>query len=191
MKNLLKTCFLVLLMVGISYVSYSQDAKPRKSPKASVTQRLGVDTDIVIDYSRPGVKGRKVWGELVPYGMNPGNQYSNNKDYPWRAGANENTTIAFNKDLLIEGNKLPAGKYSIHMLPGEKEFKIMFNKTTDAWGSYSYDAAQDALVITVKPVACADTEWLEFGFEDLTDNSATAYLKWGKLEIPFKVQLAD
>jgi hypothetical protein len=191
MKNLLKTGLLLVMMMSLCYVSYSQDAKPRKSPKATVTQRIGVDTDIVIDYSRPAVKDRKIWGELIPYGLNPGNQYSKNKDFPWRAGANENTTISFNKDLMIEGSKLPAGKYSIHMVPGEKEFKIMFNKTTDGWGSYTYDSAQDALVITVKPVATANTEWLEYGFGNLTDNSATAYLRWEKLEIPFKVQLAN
>jgi hypothetical protein len=85
------------------------------------------------------------------------------KPYPWRAGANENTTITLSKDVLIEGEKLPAGKYSIHMLPGESEFKVMFNKVTDAWGSYTYDASQNALEITVKPVGAEHTEWLEFG----------------------------
>ena len=169
----------------------AQDAKPRKSPKASVMQRVGVDTDITIDYSRPAVKGREIWGALVPYGMNPGNKYSKGKPYPWRAGANENTTIEFNHDLLIEGQRIPAGKYSIHMLPSETEFKIMFNKKNDLWGSYAYDPAEDALVVSVKPVPASFTEWLEYGFDGLSDNGATAYLKWEKLKIPFKIELAE
>jgi len=181
---------LVAIFMSYCYITNAQDARPRKSPKASVMQRIGADTDIVFDYSRPGVKGRKIWGALVPYGMNPGNQYSENKPYPWRAGADENTTISVSNDVLIDGQKLPAGKYSIHMLPGESEFKIMFNKVTDGWGSYGYDASQNALEITVAPVGAEHTEWLEFGFEDLSDNSTTAYLKWEKKKIPFKIQLA-
>lgn len=191
MKNkAFQSILLVAILMSYCYISHAQDAQPRKSPKATVSQRIGVDTDIVIDYSRPGVKGRKIWGELVPYGMNPGNQYSNNNPYPWRAGANENTTISVSNDVLIEGQKLPAGTYSIHMLPGKGEFKIMFNKVTDGWGSYGYDASQNELEISVKPVSNENTEWLEFGFEDLSDNSATAYLKWEKIKIPFKIQLA-
>jgi hypothetical protein len=180
-----------MFFVAYTTISAAQDAKPRPSPKASVSQTIGVDTEITINYGRPGVKGRKIWGDLVPYGLNKGNQYSNNKDYPWRAGANENTTIGFNHDLSINGKKIPAGKYSIHMIPGESEFKIMFNKKNDAWGSYSYDAADDVVTLTEKPVKNEHTEWLEYGFEDLSDNGATAYLKWEKVKIPFKIQLAE
>ena len=181
--------FVAFLFLISGFVSVAQDAKPRKSPQASVSQRIGADTDVVVDYSRPAVRDRTIWGDLVPYGMNPGNKYSNDKPYPWRAGANENTTISFSKDVKIEGKTIPAGKYGLHMLPGEKEFKIMFNKVNDSWGSYAYDAAQDALVVTVKPVACEKVEWLEFGFEGLSDTGATAYLKWDKLQIPFKIDL--
>jgi len=178
----------ILFMLHNSF-AVAQDAKPRKSPKATVSQRIGVDTDIVIDYSRPAVKGRTIWGDLVPYGMNPGNQYSKDKPYPWRAGANENTTISFNKDVKIGGKTIPAGKYGIHMLPGEGEFKIMFNIVNDSWGSYAYDAEKNTLTITVKPVASEQTEWLEFGFGELSENGTTAYLKWSNLKIPFKIQL--
>ena len=190
-SKLLKLSFLIAIFTMYCYSVSAQDARPRKSPKATVSQRIGADTDIVIDYSRPGVKGRTIWGELVPYGMNPGNKYSDNKPYPWRAGANENTTISLSKDVMIEGKKLPAGKYSIHMLPGKSEFKIMFNKVTDGWGSFAYDASQNALEVAVTPKACEQTEWLEYGFEDLADESATAFLKWDKLEIPFKVALSN
>ena len=109
-------------------------AKVRASLKASVMQTLGTDAEITIDYGRPGVKGRKIWGELVPYGLAPGNKYSENKPFPWRAGANESTTIEFNKDLLVEGKPLPAGKYSIHMIPGEKEWIVIFSKNTRRLG---------------------------------------------------------
>ena len=193
MKNLrltILTCFVAIAFVAFSNISEAQDDKPRKSPKASVTQRIGVDTDIVIDYSRPGVKGRVIWGDLVPYGMYPGNKYSKEKPYPWRAGANENTTIEFNNDLLIEGKKIPAGKYSIHMIASKKDFKIMFNKDNAGWGSYGYDSGQDVVSVSVTPVKDGHTEWLEFGFDNLSDNGATAYLRWEKLKIPFKVELA-
>jgi len=181
-------CLALLAIMSLSLTSNAQDAKPRKSPKASVTQKIGVDTDIIINYSRPGVKGRTVWGDLVPYGMYPGNSYSNNNPFPWRAGADENTTIEFNKDVTINGQKLAAGKYSIHMVAGEKEFQVMFNKKTDGWGSYTYNAADNALVITVSPAANPHTEWLEYSFEDLADYSAVACLKWEKIKVPFRIE---
>jgi hypothetical protein len=170
---------------------FAQDKKIRVSLKASVTQRLGADTDITIDYSRPGVKGRKIWGELVPYGMAPGNKYSKNKPYPWRAGANENTTIEFNNDLLIEGQKLAAGKYGIHMIPSETDWILIFSKNDSAWGSYSYNEQEDALRVTVKGEKAPHQEWLLFGFGDLTGTAATAYLHWEELKVPFKIELAD
>jgi hypothetical protein len=170
-------------------VAEAQDAKPRPSPSAVVTQRIGVDTDVTINYGRPGVKGRKVWGELVPYGMNPGNKYSKDKPYPWRAGANENTTIEFNHDLTIEGQKIAAGKYSIHMVPSATTFKIMINKVSDAWGSYTYDAANDVITVTVTPVKDEHMEWLQYSFDELSDDGATANLRWEKLKIPFKLKL--
>ena len=191
MRLSILACIVAMVFVTLSNVSEAQDAKPRKSPKASVTQRIGVDTDIVIDYSRPGVKGRVVWGDIVPYGLYPGNSYSKDKDYPWRAGANENTTIEFNNDLKIEGKKIPAGKYGIHMIVSEKSIKIMFNKKNADWGSYSYNSAEDALTVNVTPVKDEHMEWLEFNFDELLDDGATAYLRWERLKIPFKIELAD
>lgn len=186
-------CFLIFLSFIFTIPSsvQAQGDKIRKSLKASVTQRLGTDTDITIDFSRPGVKGRKIWGELVPFGLAPGNKYSNDKPYPWRAGANENTTIEFNKDLLIEGQKLPAGKYGIHMIPSEKDWIIIFSKKNAEWGSFSYDEKEDALRVTVTPVKAPFQEWLTYGFDDLNGTSATAYLHWEELKIPFKIELAD
>ncbi len=152
-------------------------------------QRLGADTDITITYSRPGVKGRPIWGALVPYGMAPGNQYSKNQPFPWRAGANENTTIEISKGVLIEGKPLDAGKYGLHMIPSEKEWTIIFSKNNSAWGSFSYKQEEDALRVTVTPVAAPFQEWLTYGFEDLAGKSATAFLAWEKLKVPFKISL--
>jgi len=182
-------CLAVLLTLPT--VGPAQEAKVRASLKAGVMQTLGTDAVIKIEYGRPGVKSRKIWGELVPYGLAPGNKYSENKPYPWRAGANENTTFESNKDLLVEGKPLPAGKYSIHMIPGETEWIVIFNKNTSAWGSYTYKQEEDALRVTVKPVKSPFKEWMEFGFDDLAGTAATAYLHWVELKVPFKVQLAQ
>ena len=180
---------ILALVVALPSPSAAQGPQVRPSLKAGVMQRLGADTDITIEYSRPGVKGRKIWGALVPYGMAPGNQYSKNQPFPWRAGANENTTISFSKDVLIEGKPLPAGKYGLHMIPSEKEWTIVFSKNTSAWGSFSYKPEEDALRVTVTPVAAPFEEWLSYGFDDLAGKSATAFLRWEKLKVPFKISL--
>jgi len=186
--------FLTVLIFGAFMMSAPTDAiaqdEVRASLHASITQTLGLKTVITVDYSRPGVKGRTIWGELLPWGMNPGNKYSEEKPYPWRVGANENTTIEFGGDVLIEGKKVPAGKYGLHMIPAEKEaWVVIFNKVNDAWGSYAYDESKDALRINVKPVKAAFEEWLTFGFEELAGTEATCFVHWEKVKIPFKVKL--
>ncbi len=169
--------------------AFAQGNQVRASLKASVMQVLGVDTAITITYGRPGVKGRKIWGELVPYGLAPGNRYSKDQPYPWRAGANENTTIECTKDIMVEGSKLPAGKYGIHMIPSEKDWTIIFSKNNSAWGSFQYNQDEDALRVTVTPVKAPHQEWMVFGFEDLAGTAATAYLHWEELKVPFKIEL--
>jgi hypothetical protein len=191
MKRLSIISFFLILsfLLILPSITFAQGNRVPKSLKASVMQRLGVDTDITIEYSRPGVKGRKIWGELVPYGLAPGNKYSKEKPYPWRAGANENTTIEFSKDVLVEGNKLPAGKYGIHMIPSEKDWIIIFSKNNSAWGSYLYNQEEDALRVTVTPTEAPHQEWMMFGFDNLAGTSATAFLHWEKLKVPFKIEL--
>ena len=171
--------------------AFAQDDGPRPSLGATVSQRLGTETDITIQYSRPGVKGRTVWGDLVPHGMAEGNDYSNGNPIPWRAGANENTTFETTGHLMVEGQRLPAGKYSVHMIPTESTWTIMFNHTNDGWGSYTYDEAWDALRVTVTPVAAAHQEWLLWGFDDLAGTAATVYLHWEELKVPIKIELAN
>ncbi|MCJ7553898.1 MAG: DUF2911 domain-containing protein [Ignavibacteriaceae bacterium] len=180
---------MLLFLLSFPLSTNAQEEEIRTSLHASVSQRIGVETDITIDYSRPGVKGRVIWGNLVPYGMASGNEYSNGNPYPWRAGANENTTIEFNTDILIEGQKLSAGKYGIHMIPSEKEWIIIFSNNNSEWGSFSYNQVEDALRITVTPVKSHHQEWLLFGFEELAGNSTTAFLHWENIKAPFKIKL--
>jgi hypothetical protein len=180
----------VFCLASFPMSAVAQDG-PRPSLMATVSQRLGTDTDITIVYSRPGVKGRVIWGDLVPYGLAPGNNYSNGNPFPWRAGANENTTFETTGDLLVEGQRLPAGKYGVHMIPTESTWTIIFSNKNADWGSFSYDETQDALRVTVTPVAAPHQEWLMFGFDDLAGTSATAYLRWEKLKVPFRVELAN
>ena len=188
--NYLLSLFALFALTLLSTPATAQGNQSRPSPHATVNQRIGAKTEVTIDYSRPAVKGRKVWGELVPFGFAPGNKYSKDKPYPWRAGANENTTIEFSTDVLIEGQKIAAGKYSIHMIPAENEpWVVIFNKVNNAWGSYSYDETQDALRIKVTPAKAPHEEFLTFGFTDLTGNGATAFLHWEQLKVPFKVQV--
>jgi hypothetical protein len=184
------TVILGVLLV-LPSTAFAQGNQVRPSLKASVSQTLGVDTNITFVYGRPGVKERKIWGELVPYGLAPGNRYSKDQPYPWRAGANENTTIEFTKDIMIEGNKLAAGKYSIHMIPSESDCVVIFNTNSSGWGSYAYNKEEDALRITVTPKKAPHMEWLVFGFEDLAGTSATAYLHWEELKVPFKIELPE
>jgi len=176
-------------LLTLSSTTFAQGDEIRSSLQASVMQKLGINTDITIQYSRPGVKGRKIWGEVVPFGMAPANQESGGKPFPWRAGANENTTIELSKDVLIEGKKLAAGKYGIHMIPSEKEWIIIFSKNSSGWGSFSYDQKEDALRVTVTPVKAPHMEWLTYGFDALAGTSATAFLHWESLKVPFKIEV--
>ncbi len=151
---LLSSTVALAALLILSSATFAQGDQVRASLKASVMQTLGVDTEITIVYSRPGVKGRTIWGELVPYGLAPGNRYSKDQPYPWRAGANESTTIEFSKDVVVEGKPLPAGKYSIHMIPSENEWTVIFNKNNAGWGSYAYNKAEDALQYYRKTQRC-------------------------------------
>ena len=187
--SLAAVLFFVILVSSLTVAQ--QNNKPRASLKAGISQRIGVDTDIKVDYSRPGVKGREIFGKLVPYGMTPGDNYSKGKPYPWRGGANENTTIEFSKNVLVEGNKLAAGKYGVHFIPGEKEWTIIFSKNSSNWGSFTYDEKDDALRIKVASEKAPFQEWLEYGFDNLAPTAATAYLHWAELKVPFKIAVAD
>ncbi|MGZ8829627.1 MAG: DUF2911 domain-containing protein, partial [Thermoanaerobaculia bacterium] len=147
---------------------------PRPSQKSSLMQTIGT-TDMTITYSRPGVRGRQIWGALVPY------------DQVWRTGANEATAISFSDDVSINGQALPKGTYSLHSIPGKDSWTLIFNKVADQWGSYSYDATKDALRVTTKPEKAAATEWLTFEVPQLTPDKATVVLRWENVAVPFTV----
>ncbi len=147
---------------------------PRPSQHALVSQRLGI-TDINIVYSRPLVNGRKIWGSLVPYGQ------------VWRTGANENTTIEFTDPVTIDGHPLAKGIYGLHMIPNENEWTVIFSKNSTSWGSFSYDKAEDALRVNVKPRPADLHNALTYDFDDLKPDSAVVELEWEKLAVPFTV----
>ena len=149
---------------------------PLQSQAARVSQTIGV-TDITVKYHRPLVNGRKVWGGLVPYGQ------------VWRAGANENTTITFPDDVLVEGKPLPAGTYGLHMIPTEGDWTVIFSKMHTAWGSFTYKESEDALRVTVKPQPTDFHNALAYDFDQLQPDSAVVVMSWDKLAVPFKVSV--
>jgi tetratricopeptide (TPR) repeat protein len=171
-----------LVMIAVSLAAsacWAQSAVldlPRDSQHSVVTQRIGI-TDITINYHRPLVKGRTIWGKVVPYGE------------VWRAGANENTTIKFTDAVSIEGKPLEKGIYGLHMIPGENQWTIIFSKVHSAWGSFTYKEAEDALRVTVKPQASEMHEVLTYDFDDVKKYSAVATMRWEKLAVPVKISV--
>ena len=165
---------LVASLVAVPVFAQQQLTTPRVSPHARVMQTVGL-TDLAVDYHRPAVNGRTVWGDLVPYGE------------VWRAGANENTVFETSTAIEVEGQPLPAGRYGLHTIPTDGDWTVIFSTVAHAWGSYSYDPAEDALRVTVSPRPGPMTERLAFRFDDPTDTEATLVLSWDQLEIPVRL----
>lgn len=157
------------LLAGLAAAASAQPPMmlPRASPSATVTQAVGYST-VTVAYSRPAVKGRAIWGGLVPYGQ------------VWRTGANEATTVEFSADARFGGKTLPKGTYALFILPAEKEWTFIFSKQTKAWGSFTYDAKDDVLRVNAAVQAAPPQERLEIGFEDLSDSGSTLYVHWDK-----------
>jgi hypothetical protein len=163
--------------------------------KAAVTQFIG-PVQVTIEYSSPAVhtaagKDRRgaIWGNLVPYGMT--DLGLSGRPSPWRAGANENTVFAVSHDLLIEGKRLPAGRYGLHMVAGPEDWTVIFSKNSLAWGSFQYDEADDALRVMVKPHKHEYREWLTYEFTQRKQNEAVAELQWEDLAVPITIQVND
>jgi hypothetical protein len=191
MKKLLSICiafiFCITTLTGVAQLTTLPNGGNKK---ATVGERIGL-TDVTIHYDRPGVKGRegKIWGQLVAYGFNDLG-FGTSKAAPWRAGANENTTIEFTTDVKVEGKDLPAGKYGFSIAMGADQCILIFSKNSTSWGSFFYDEKDDALRVTVKPEALdRSVEWLKYEFMDETENTAVVALEWEKLKIPFKVEV--
>ena len=151
---------------------------PRESQRQEVAQTVG-DTRIALVYHRPNTKAREVWGKLVPFGE------------VWRTGANENTTFETSRNLKINGQILPAGKYGFHTIPNKDEWTIIFSKVNDQWGSFAYKPENDQLRVTAKPQTVEMQETMSLGFENVKATTADVVVRWEKLRVPFTVDVGD
>ncbi|WP_394971740.1 DUF2911 domain-containing protein [uncultured Croceitalea sp.] len=182
-----------LLLIAIFTFTTNVDAQltlPAGSPEAEVSQRVGI-TDITIHYNRPYVKGREIWGKLVPYGFNDLG-FGTSKSAPWRAGADYNTTIEFTHDVKIEGKDVKAGKYALFFALEENgDVTGVLSSNTTSWGSYFYDETEDVLRFNVKSKDIdTSVEMLTYSFDTADATSTVASLKWAKKEIPVKIEVA-
>ncbi|MGD0295958.1 MAG: DUF2911 domain-containing protein [Bryobacteraceae bacterium] len=173
---MVKAIFASLFAAGCVMAQSAMLNLPRASQHACITQRIGI-TDITIDYSRPLVRGRKIFGKVEAYGQ------------VWRAGANENTIIEFSDPVTIEGQALGKGAYGLHMIPGEASWVVIFSKNHTSWGSFTYDQAEDALRVTVKPEAIENQEALSYEFDDPKPDSTVITMRWEKVAVHFKVEV--
>ncbi|MCK8479713.1 DUF2911 domain-containing protein [Psychroserpens algicola] len=186
MKKKTITKLVMCLLLCFSVSTFAQLNTPRGSQQATVVQRIGV-SDVSITYSRPSVKEREIWGKVVPYGMN-NLGFGTSTAAPWRAGANENTTITFSHDAKVEGKPIKAGTYGLHLeVKADGTATLILSKDADAWGSYFYNENNDALRATINTVSVPHHELLTFEFNNVQANSATASLVWEKKAFPFEV----
>ena len=190
---MIRFCFLLCIVLIFATASFAQLSLPRESQRQEIAQTVG-DAKVSIVYHRPNAKARKIYGCetkdvipiannlypcLVPYGQ------------VWRAGANENTTIEFTRDVSINGQPLPAGKYGFHILPSKTDWTLIFSKDNDKWGSFTYDEKKDALRVKLVPAKAPMQETLTYDFDDVTEDSAKVVLRWEKIAVPFTVNIGD
>lgn len=165
-----------LLMVSLGYSTAQQIEMPQASPASSIAQKIGL-TDVKIEYSRPSAKGRKIFGELVPYGD------------VWRTGANAATIITFSTEVMIEGRKVPAGSYALYAIPGKSEWTMILSKNTGLWGAVGYNQEDDLLRFKVKPGKTGQKyETMEINFVDMTDTGASVAIKWEQVRVKFRIE---
>jgi DUF2911 family protein len=173
-----------LAIAALAAPSYADLKLPRISPDAKVTQTLGL-TDLTVTYSRPGVKGRTVWGDLVPY------------DKEWRTGANNATTLTTSDEIMFGGKALPAGKYGLATIPGKDEWTVIVNSQSDVWGTV-YDPSKDILRVQVKPQPAPYREWLWIGFDDIAPvstninqicNQGNLVIHWENLRVAVPIEV--
>lgn len=168
------------LALAVSVHAFSQQYNiPAVSPRQTVEQQFSV-TKISIEYGRPAVKGRKIFGELVPFGQ------------VWRAGANEATKITFGQEVLFGGQKVKKGTYALYIVPQEKEWKIILNRGVNNWGAYTYDAKEDVATTTV-PVKMMNEKMERFtiNFEDITDEKLNLVFEWDKTRADVPVEILN
>jgi len=183
-------CVLVASVAPAQLVHTSPSGDNQKS---AVSQWIG-PVEIAITYNSPNVhapdgtdRRGKIWGELVPWGMANLGFGTCGDHCPWRGGANENTVFRVSHDVAVEGKALAAGSYGLHFLPGKDEWTVVFSKNSTSWGSFFYDAKEDALRVVVKPVPSSYREWLSYEFIDRETDHATVALAWEELAVPFRI----
>jgi tetratricopeptide (TPR) repeat protein len=177
MKRLFVLAFAAFVLAAAAVLAQAPPLTvPDASPAASVSQTIGL-TNVTISYHRPAVNKREIWGKLVPY------------DAVWRAGANMNTTIAFSTPVTVGGKKLPAGTYGLHMIPTAKDWTVILSANFSNWGSFSYEEKDDVLRFSATPRPADFEERLDYRFENVGENAATAILHWEKLEVPFTIDV--
>lgn len=172
-KSQLGLLCVLLLVVALPALAERGDDTDRKS-KNGKTAGVVEGVEVTLEYGRPQVRERQIWGALVPYGK------------VWRTGANEATTISFDQDVEIEGESLPAGTYGLFTIPGEERWTVIFNKVADQWGAFNYDAGEDALRVEVEPRSHEHVEAMDFVIE-----GDEVVLRWEKLAVPFQVAPAS
>jgi tetratricopeptide (TPR) repeat protein len=181
----------LLSVILFSSIARSQGpiAVPRASAAATASQTIGVST-VTVNYSRPAIKGRQVWGGLVPYGLNAPGVGSGNPA-PWRAGANENTVLQLSHDAMIEGHPVPAGSYGLFFIVNkDNTADLVLSKDYHSWGNFWYDPAHDELRTRVQLRPTSMTELLTYDFGNITKNSGELLLNWEKVQFPVKIEFA-
>ncbi len=169
--------FLILMIVvllGVVPTLAQRGDDADRASKNGKTDGSIEGVDVTLEYGRPNVKSRTIWGGLVPYGE------------VWRTGANEATTFTISKDVMVEGQELAAGTYGVFTIPGESEWVVIFNKVPDQWGAMKYDEAEDALRVTVEPEAAEFVESMEFGID-----GSDMVLRWENLAVPVTITAAN
>jgi len=188
----LKLLIAIILISGNSYAQMDLPASGN-NPRATISEEVGI-TSITIKYCRPDVNKRegKIYGDgnLVTYGFTSNSLITNKNTAPWRAGANENTTITFEHDVNVEGQAIKAGTYGLHMALGADNAMLIFSNQSDAWGSFYYEEKYDALRVNVKPVALdKSVEYLKYEFIEHKEKHCVIAMQWEKLSVPFKVEI--
>lgn len=189
-----KLFFSAAFIIVSSAAAFAQFSLPRESNRAELTQVIG-DTRVSVVYHRPNAKGRQIWGcttaDVIPKGgvnypcLVPNGQV-------WRTGANENTTFEVSREVKINGQTLPAGKYGLHTIPNNDSWIVIFNKVNNEWGSYRYDEKQDQLRVTVQPQTVAESqETMSINFDNIKGNTADAVIRWEKVRVSFTIDIGD
>jgi len=172
-----KSIFFVLLLMGSISSSFAQQIQmPQASPSAKIAQQVGL-SNVTVDYSRPSTKGRKIFGELVPFGE------------VWRTGANGATLLTFSTDVMISGKNVPAGQYALYSIPGKSEWTMILSKNTKLWGAIGYNESDDLIRFNATPNKLSrNYETMEITFADMTDTGAELSIKWETTRVDFRIE---